>query len=325
MRYVEAAGEKLSAIGLGTWQFGSSEWGYGTHYAEHDAIDILHRALDLGVNLVDTAEMYGFGRSERIVGRAIAERRDEVFVASKVLPIFPVRAMIVNRANASARRLGVDEIDLYQLHWPNPAIPIAEQMAGMRELQHRGVIRQIGVSNYSLERWKAAEVALGGPVLSNQVRFNLVDRRPLDGLCDWAAQHDRVVIGYSPLAQGLLSGRYDAAHRPTAMRANSPAFLPENLRRAQPLLDALREIAETHDATPAQVALAWLIRHPNVVVIPGASTVAQLERNVAAADLELTDDEAERLRFTAAAYHPTTGAAALPALVRNRVTRRTRS
>lgn len=315
----------MSAIGLGTWQFGSNEWGYGSHYAEHDAIDILHRALDLGVNLVDTAEMYGFGRSEQIVGRAIADRRAEVFVASKVLPILPVRAIIAHRASRSARRLGVDQIDLYQLHFPNPVIPIAEQMAGMHELQQRGLIRQVGVSNYSLKRWKAAEVALAGPVFSNQVRFNLVDRRPLDGLIDWAARHDRIVIAYSPLAQGLLSGRYDPDHRPTAMRANSAAFLPENLRRARPLLDALREIAGHHEATPAQVALAWLIRHPNVVVIPGASTVAQLERNVAAADLELTDEEAERLLFTAEAYRPTSGVTAYPALIRNRITRRARS
>ena len=321
MRYVEVAGEKVSAVGLGAWQFGSKEWGYGSHYAEHDAIDIVHRALDLGVNLIDTAEMYGLGRSERIVGRAIADRRAEVFLASKVLPILPLRGVVARRAAGSARRLGVAQMDLYQLHWPNPLVSLTEQMAAMRNLQRSGVIRHIGVSNYSLERWKAAEGALGGPVLSNQVRFNLVDRRPLKGLTEWAAANDRVVIAYSPLAQGLLSARYDAEHRPTAMRARSAAFLPENLERARLLLDALREIASCHDATPAQVALAWIIGHPNVVAIPGASTVAQLQRNAEATDLDLTDDDEHRLMDAAEAYHPLHGVAAVPSLVKLRAAR----
>ena len=299
MRYVEVGGEKVSAIGLGAWQFGSREWGYGSHYAEHDAVDIVHRALDLGMNLIDTAEIYGFGRSERIVGRAIADRR----------------------AAGSARRLGVAQIDLYQLHWPNPVVPLAEQMAAMRDLQRSGEIRHIGVSNYSLERWQAAEGALGGPVLSNQVRFNLVDRRPLKALTEWAAANDRVVIAYSPLAQGLLSARYDSGHRPTAMRAKSAAFLPENLDRARLLLDALREVAARHDATASQVALAWLIGHPNVVAIPGASTVAQLQRNAEAADLDLTAEDEHRLLDAAEAYRPLHGLAAVPSLVKIRASR----
>ncbi len=321
MRYVEVAGEKVSAVGLGAWQFGSKEWGYGSHYAEHDAIDIVHRALDLGVNLIDTAEMYGLGRSERIVGRAIADRRAEVFLASKVLPILPLREVVARRAAGSARRLGVTQMDLYQLHWPNPLVSLTEQMAAMRALQRSGEIRHIGVSNYSLERWKAAEGALSGPVLSNQVRFNLVDRRPLKGLTEWAAANDRLVIAYSPLAQGLLSARYDAEHRPTAMRARSAAFLPENLERARLLLDALREIAGRHDATPSQVALAWIIGHPNVVAIPGASTVAQLQRNAEAADLDLTEDDEHRLVDAAEAYHPLHGVAAVPSLVKLRAAR----
>ena len=322
MRYIEVGGERVSAIGLGAWQFGSREWGYGSHYAEHDAFDIVHRALDLGINLIDTAEMYGFGRSVRIVGRAIADRRAEVFLASKVLPILPLRAVVARRAAGSARRLGVAQLDLYQLHWPNPAITLTEQMAAMRALQRSGVIRQIGVSNYSLDRWQAAEGALGGPVWSNQVRFSLVDRRPLKGLTQWAAANGRVVIAYSPLAQGLLSARYDAEHRPTAMRANTAAFLPENLDRARLLFDALREVAGRHDATPAQVALAWVISHPNVVAIPGASTVAQLQRNAEAADLELTTEDEHRLADAAEAYRPLRGVAAVPSLVRTWTARR---
>src|ERR1017187_1619036 len=314
MRYVEVGGEKVSAMGLGAWQFGSREWGYGSHYAEHDAVDIVHRALDLGMNLIDTAEIYGFGRSERIVGRAIADRRAGGFLAFQVPPLFSPRA-------GSARRLGVAQMDLYQLHWPNPVVPLTEQMAAMQGLQRSGEIRHIGVSNYSLERWQAAEGALGGPVLSNQVRFNLVDRRPLKALTEWAAPNDRVVIAYSPLAQGLLSARYDSGHRPTAMRAKSAAFLPENLDRARLLLDALCEVAARHDATASQVALAWLIGHPNVVAIPGASTVAQLQRNAEAADLDLTAEDEHRLLAAAEGQRPLHGMAAVPSLVKIRASR----
>jgi aryl-alcohol dehydrogenase-like predicted oxidoreductase len=230
-----------------------------------------------------------------------------------------LRSIVSRRAAGSARRLGVAQIDLYQLHWPNPAVPLTEQMAAMRDLQRRGVIRQIGVSNYSLDRWKAAEGALGGPIWSNQVRFSLVDRRPLEGLTEWAAANDRVVIAYSPLAQGLLSARYDAGHRPTAMRAKNSAFLPQNLERAEPLFDALRAVAAEHDATASQVALAWVLREPNVVAIPGASTVAQLERNAEAADLELTGDDAHRLEEAAAGYHPIGGVPAVPSRIRVRI------
>ena len=315
MRYVEAAGEKVSVIGLGAWQFGSREWGYGSHYAEHDAVDIVNSALDLGINLIDTAEIYGFGRSERIVGRAIAGRRSEGFIATKLAPVLPVRAVVAWRAAGSGRRLGVSQIDLYQLHQPNPAVPLTEQMAAMRALQRSGVIRQIGVSNYSLARWQAAEGALGRPVFSNQVRFSLADRRPLKAMAEWAATNDRVVIAYSPLAQGLLSGRYDAEHRPTAMRAHSLAFLPENLDRARFLISTLNDIATSHDATAAQVALAWVVSHPNVVAIPGASTVAQLKRNAEAADLELTADDQHRLMDAADAYRPIGRIAAMPRLL----------
>ncbi|MGH9207394.1 MAG: aldo/keto reductase, partial [Acidimicrobiales bacterium] len=160
MRYVEAEGAKLSVVGLGTWQFGSREWGYGPQYAEKDALDITSRALELGINLLDTAEVYAFGRSERIVGKAIAGRRQEAFVATKIFPVLPIAPMVERRARGSAARLGVDHIDLYQLHWPNPLVPLTNTMAGMSSLQRQGLVRHVGVSNYSLSRWQQAESAL---------------------------------------------------------------------------------------------------------------------------------------------------------------------
>jgi aryl-alcohol dehydrogenase-like predicted oxidoreductase len=142
-------------------------------------------------------------------------------------------------------------------------------------------------------------------VLSNQVQFSLARPEPLDDLVPYAAESGRVVIAWSPLAQGLLSGRYDATHQPSgAVRRANPLFLEENLRRAGGLLDALRDVAAAHDVTPAQIALAWLLHHPNVVVIPGASNVGQVESNAAAAEIELTDTEAEDLTTQARAFQP---------------------
>jgi aryl-alcohol dehydrogenase-like predicted oxidoreductase len=319
VRYLEVGGVRLSVIGLGTWQFGSTEWGYGRDYAATTAIDITRRALDLGINLVDTAEIYGFGRSERILGRALGNRRDEAFIATKVFPVLPLGPIVEQSARASARRLGVDVIDLYQLHWPNPVVPLEATMPGMRRLLDRGLIRSVGVSNFGLGRWQHADRALGRPVLSNQVEYSLVSRRAEAKLLPWAQANERIIIAYSPLAQGFLSARWDGTRMPGGVRSNNPLFLPENLERGRLLLDALREIAGAHGATPSQVALAWLVRKPNVVAIPGASSVEQLERNAAAADLDLTDDENHRLTRAAEAFEPVAGPAAVPGLIRARI------
>jgi aryl-alcohol dehydrogenase-like predicted oxidoreductase len=316
MRFQQVDGARLSVIGLGTWQFGSREWGYGAYYAAQEASDITNRALDLGVNLLDTAEVYAFGRSERIVGRAIAGRRSEAFVATKLLPVLPIAQVVERRARGSAARLGVKQIDLYQLHWPNPLVPLAKTMGAMAKLRGEGLIGHVGVSNYSLGRWLEADAALGSPVLSNQVQYSLVKRGAERDLVPWAQSNDRVVIAYSPLAQGLLTGRYDEDNRPGAMRSRATLFLPENLRRARPLLETLKSVAKAHGATPAQVALAWVVRHPNVVAIPGASSVGQLEANVEAADLELSADEASELSSAAEAFVPLKGASALQAKAR---------
>jgi len=323
MRYVEVNGNRLSAVGLGTWQFGSKDWGYGSEYADTEAGRILLRALDLGVNVIDTAEIYGRGNSERIVGRALGDRRKEAFVATKVFPIAPTAGWVESHGRKSAQRIGIDVIDLYQIHWPNPLVPITQQMEGMRRLQQAGIVTDVGVSNFSLERWRAAEAALGSPVLSNQVQYSLVARKPDAELVPYAQANDRLVIAYSPLGMGLLSGRYTSANPPKgSARLNNPLFLPETLDRAQPLIDAVRAVANAHDATPAQVALAWVISHPNVVAIPGASSVAQLEANIAAADLDLTIDEIASLTRASDAFTPPTGAGAYVKVLQRRVLRK---
>jgi aryl-alcohol dehydrogenase-like predicted oxidoreductase len=293
LRYLEVGGARVSVIGLGTWQFGSREWGYSGDYNRQTAADIVHRALDLGINLIDTAEIYAFGRSERIVGEAIRGRRDGVLLATKLVP-FGLPFMIPGRAAASARRLGVDHIDLYQQHWPSALFPPGPTMQRFQALVERGLVRHIGVSNHNLRQWQACEAALRGPVLSNQVRFSLVSREPEHELLPWAQKAGRLVIAYSPLGQGLLAGTYQAASPSNFRRFRSDFSATGRARRA-PLVAALREIATVHGANPAQVALAWLVRKSNVVAIPGASSVRQLEENAAAADLDLGSDEVARL------------------------------
>jgi len=289
------AGKKISQIGLGTSQFGSEAWGYGAFYAEHEARLIVRRAVELGITLFDTAAIYGDGQSERILGEALGEDRASVFLATKAHPILPPSFRLPQRAAASASRLGVARLDLYQMHWPNALTGDGSVMRQMRRLQQDGLVAEVGVSNYSLARWRGAENALGSRILSNQVPYNLVNRQAEADLA-FARDHGRLIIAHSPLAQGLLSGRYDKANRPTnARRAGSSDFTPVALERIDELMKILREIARAHSVSVAQIALAWVIRDPAVVAIPGASSVAQLEENVAATEINLKDDEYQAL------------------------------
>jgi aryl-alcohol dehydrogenase-like predicted oxidoreductase len=323
MKHIDVDGVgPVSRIGLGTWQFGSREWGYGDTYASGAARDIVQRALALGVTLFDTAEVYGFGKSERILGEALGEKRSEVVVASKIMPIAPFPAVVKQRERASAQRLGLDRIPLYQIHQSNPVVPDSVIMPGMRDLLDSGAIGAAGVSNYSLQRWGKADTALGRPVISNQVHFSLAHPDALEDLVPFAEREKRMVIAYSPLAQGLLGGKYGLDNRPGGVRATNPLFGTENLRRIEPLLQTLRDVATQVGAKPAQVALAWLISLPGVVAIPGASSVEQLEFNVAAADIELPVDARDALTAAARAFRPVPISRFLTDLLREKLPRR---
>ncbi|AYE96632.1 oxidoreductase [Mycobacterium paragordonae] len=322
MKYVQVEGVgQVSRIGLGTWQFGSREWGYGDNYASGAARDIVQRARALGVTLFDTAEVYGLGKSERILGEALGDERAEVAVASKIFPVAPFPAVIKQRERASARRLQLDRIPLYQVHQPNPVVPDTVIMPGMRDLLDEGKIGAAGVSNYSLSRWQQADAALGRPVISNQVHFSLAHPRALDHMVPFAERENRIVIAYSPLAQGLLGGKYGVDNRPGGVRAVNPLFGTENLRRIEPLLQTLRDVASDVGAQPAQVALAWLISLPGVVAIPGASSVEQLEFNVAAAEVELPAESRDALTEAARAFKPASTGRFLTDLVREKLGR----
>ena len=322
MKFLDVDGlGQVSRIGLGTWQFGSPEWGYGDGYAAGPARDIVARARALGVTLFDTAEVYGFGKSERILGEALGDARADVAVASKIFPVAPFPAVIKQREAASARRLGLDRIPLYQIHQPNPVVPDSVIMPGMRDLLEKGRIGAAGVSNYSLDRWRKADAALGRPVISNQVHFSLAHCAPLEDIVPFAEANNRMVMAYSPLAQGLLGGKYGVDNRPGGVRATNRLFSTENLRRIEPLLDTLRDIAATMGVKPAQVALAWLISLPGVVAIPGASSVEQLEFNVAAADLEVSAENRDALTAAARAFRPVSVGRSLVDMARERLGR----
>jgi aryl-alcohol dehydrogenase-like predicted oxidoreductase len=322
MKYLDVDGVgRVSRIGLGTWQFGSREWGYGDEYASGAARDIVQRARAKGVTLFDTAEVYGLGKSERILGEALGDERAEVAVASKILPVAPFPVVVKQRERASARRLQLDRIPLYQIHQSNPLVPDSVIMPGMRDLLDSGKIGAVGVSNYSLERWQKADAALGRPVISNQVHFSLAFPRALKNLVPFAERENRIVIAYSPLEQGLLGGKYGVDNRPGGVRALNSLFGTENLRRLEPLLQLLRDVAKELDAKPAQVALAWLISYPGVVAIPGASSVEQLEFNVAAADIELRTESRDALTEAALAFRPASAGRFLTDLVREKLGR----
>lgn len=291
MRYLEVGGLRVSRVGIGTWQFGSKLWGYGQEYSERTAREIIQRALELGVNFIDSAEIYGMGESERIVGGAIEADRDPCVIATKMFPVFPIPPVVVSRGYASAQRLGVKKIDLYQIHFHNPLVPLSLQMSGMRTLIERKLVANVGVSNFSLVQWIAAERHLRSPVVSNQVHFSLLNQSPRINMTTWAAANDRLIIAYSPLEQGLLTGKYDEKSKLRGMRSRTRSFSRKNRVRIIPLLTLMRQVANSHGATVSQIALAWLIHMPNVIVIPGASSVSQLELNVEATNISLSEDE----------------------------------
>ncbi len=296
MRYIEIEGMRLSRIGLGTWQFGTREWGYGEQYATVVAPELITKAIDLGITMIDTAEAYGPGRSERIIGATLArlspEVRASLTVATKFTPIAPVEPIVAWQVAGSRRRLGGAPLDMLYVHWKNPFVSAKRVMQSVRPLVEDGSVRHAAVSNFSLDQWREAETALRAPVVANQVQFSLASPGPATDLVPYAASAGRAVVAYSPLLQGLLAGRTDltgvSMGRPQAAMAKRRAGL-------EPLRAVVTDVAMAHGATVAQVSLAWVISHPNTIAIPGARTLEQLELNAAAADLELSEEELARL------------------------------
>lgn len=296
-RELGKSGIKVSAIGIGTWQWGSREWGWGRLYGKKDLLDAFKKALEVGINFIDTAEIYGNGRSEQIISEAIRGYREQVIIATKVSPLNLSYGRLLRAANRSLQRLGVDVIDLYQVHWPNPLVPISRTMRAMKKLVQDGKVRCVGISNFGLERMKSVHASLAPLELaSNQVRYNLLDRRIEADVLPYARKEKVSIIAYSPLAQALLTGKYTARNRPSSLvqRINF-RFSPGNLTRLTDISRVLSETAQTHGKTPSQVALNWLIRDEDVIAIPGVKGSQHVIDNAGAADWKLTDAEIQRM------------------------------
>jgi aryl-alcohol dehydrogenase-like predicted oxidoreductase len=300
MEYVSLGrgGPNVSVVGLGMWQAGGKAW--GSDVRDADCRKAMERAVELGINLVDTAEAYGDGHSERVMSRAIRNvGRDHVFVATKVGG-WHLRADDVKKAcAASLKRLGVREIDLYQVHWPDPwsQVPLRETMKALEALHRAGKIRNIGVSNFAVRDLKEARSYLSrADIVSNQVRYNMLQREVEAEVVPYCKREGIAILAWSPIGKGVLTGKYHDGRRPKdPVRAEEDLFKPANLRAAAPLIRELRKIGRAHGKTPGQVALAWLRRHGNVIPIPGAKRPSQAAENAGAAGWSLRPAELRTL------------------------------
>lgn len=299
MEYVQLGKSdlKVSRIGIGTWQWGTVSWGWGKDYGEREVKEAFEKAIEVGINFFDTAEVYGNGKSEDILGRIIQEKRDDLVIATKVSPWHLTYDEVIKAARRSLNRLNTKYIDLYQVHFPNPLIPIRTTMKAMQKLIDDGLIRYAGVSNFSPKRLRKAQETLpDSSLIADQVEYSLVRRKPERGLVEYAGRTGISIIAYSPLGKGVLSGKYDPKTRPRDLvRSSSFLFTPTNIRRLYPLIELLRKIAVSRGKTPSQVAINWLLRHEFVVPIPGAKSAGQVEENAGSVDWRLTDQELEAL------------------------------
>jgi aryl-alcohol dehydrogenase-like predicted oxidoreductase len=294
-------------LGIGNWAWGGDRifWGSGSDDdAEQASRQAFTTSVQAGINLIDTAEVYGMGRAEHLLGQFMHETGDPVIVASKFMP-FPWRltkGSLRRALQGSLRRLGRDRVDLYQIHWPTPPVSIDTWMDAMADVVEAGLVRAVGVSNYSVAQMRQAHAALskrGIPLASNQVLYNLLKRGPEEtGLLAACRELDVRLIAYSPLAQGLLTGKYSPENPPAGFarrRQQTPL-----LARIQPLVDRMRSIGEAHEGkTPAQVALNWTICKGSLP-IPGARNARQASQNAGATGWRLTADEVAALDEAAA-------------------------
>ncbi len=318
IRELGRTGLQISAIGLGCWQFsrgqglGGQYWGY---VDQAEVNDIVRVSLAGGVNWFDTAEAYGHGESERALTRALASlgcHPGQIVVATKWRPVLRGASSILKTIAVRRKNLDGFPIDLYQVHNPYSFSRVEDEMTAMAALVRQGKVGNVGVSNFSAERMLRAERALaeqGLHLASNQVRYSLLDRRiETNGVLDLAEKYGVTIIAYSPLAQGILSGKFHDApgliKAKPGYRKYMGAFKAKSLERSRPVIEAVREIAARHKATPSQVALSWVIhsRGNLVVAIPGATTAPQAAENAGALKLELGPQEMSRLSEVSAPF-----------------------
>ncbi len=292
-RELGTSGIEISPIIMGTWQAGKAMW---AGIDDRETTGAIRAAFDAGISTFDTAEMYGKGHSERILGNALAPVRDRIVLATKVAPDHLRYDQVIKACEGSLKNLGTETIDLYQIHWPagsfkSEAVPIEETMAALNDLKEQGKIRAIGVSNFS--RVQLEEASRHGVIVSLQPPYSLFWRHVEQDAMSYCRQKNITVLAYSPMAQGLLTGKFGKGHKFAKgdHRVRNKLFSPEHAKRVQRALDELRPIAERRGITLGQLALAWVIAQPGTCAIAGARNAEQVLENARAAEVRLTPSE----------------------------------
>ncbi|MEO1374284.1 MAG: aldo/keto reductase [Cyanobacteria bacterium J06635_10] len=298
-------GLSVTPLCLGTWAWGDKLfWNYGDEYGSEQVEQAFNAAIEAGITFFDTAEVYGLGLSEELIGQFIKKTDKQVQIATKFAPL-PWRFSAESVSDAlteSLKRLQLEQIALYQVHWPFTFFMSQETLMNALATEvEKGRISAIGVSNYSQSQMQEAHQILarrGIPLAVNQVRYSLLTRQvESQGIIATAKQLGVTILAYSPLAQGLLTGKYTVENsiNPTGARKIDPRFSKESLQKIEPVISLLRTIGEKYNRTPAQVALNWLIAQGNVIPISGVKTAEQVKQNAGALGWELSDDEVVQL------------------------------
>lgn len=287
-------------MGIGAWAWGDRYmWNYGSSHNESDVKAAYQATLSGGINLIDTAEVYGMGRSERLLSKLIEEQRDSLVIASKFMP-FPWRLSknsLLRALRGSLKRLNINALDLYQIHFPLPPMPVEKWANALAEAVEMGLTKTVGVSNYDeaqMRRTHAALAQRGIALASNQVEYSLLDRKvELNGLLNACLELGVTLIAYSPIAKGMLTGKYTQENPPPGLR--SRMYNRNLLTQIQPLIREMRRIGDLHGGkTPSQVALNWLMCKGSVP-IPGAKNARQAEENAGALGWRLSDEQVDIL------------------------------
>ena len=297
-------GPAVIPLCIGTWAWGDKLfWNYGSDYGLDQVREAFKVAMEVGTTFFDTAEVYGFGLSEELLGQFVQQSNRPVQIATKYGPApWRFTAQSVSDAlTGSLKRLRVEQVALYQVHWPFSFLMSQETlMNALADEVQRGRLEAVGVSNYSAAEMREAHqilAARGVRLATNQVRYSLITRQvESQGILDTARELGVTILAYSPLAQGLLTGKYTAeSSEPTGARRLDSRFSKDGLKKIEPVISLLRQLGEKHGHTPAQVALNWLIAQGNVIAIAGAKTPEQVRQNAGALGWKLSDDEITQL------------------------------
>ena len=295
---------EVSEIGFGAWAIG--KWWWGEDVVDEESVAAVHKALDLGITLFDTADIYGSGHSERVLGQALRGHRDQIIIATKGGRYLDEqenphgnasKEYLLRACEASLKRLGTDYVDLYQIHFPDPEhTPVEESMEALIELQKAGKIRYIGVSNYNVEQMKRSRQV--GDLASLQPPYSMLDREIEEDVLPFCRENNIGVLCYSPMARGLLTGKYNEATTfpESDHRSRIPRWQGDQLCRNVAAVREMTKIAEEAGKTMAQLAVAWVLSQPGITAaLCGAKRPSQIEETAGAAGWKLTEAQLQRI------------------------------